>query len=497
MVNTFDKIKNEEMNSDCKKCKKRICTDCQKENDHDVGSVSDTNKTLATYHETLLKSLTFEYDRKRKQVNRQFLEVRTRNEVLHSKNVTSLKARRETLHRLVDELIDEDLITCHSQNSQLTEELNKAKRKHKEESEAVHEMLASFRKTPVSELNSKCFDDLKSRVQILKLDEYMYKYCDRMLYSEANEDRCMLGLQHIIGQVEEGECQDSVLKVSSFRYKDSPVYTICPVSRNKAWITHKGNQEFMLINLDGTVEDSIPKQTDNFFVTDDDDFITPNYRKEVVFKTDRNSKTTTVIKTSPLRPFHVGKALHGNILVTLVDSLSYSKTQNSRRLVQMISPRAEVIHTYEFGEDGTTPVLTIPSSPTQNFNTNVCVVNEYEVEPNTYRGNLCVFYEDGGLKFVYNGKSDKYGFLPQDICCDNLCNIICVNYFDDSVHVINSEGTLLTNLVLRIGFCRPNRGCLPKPSAIALYKDMLWEGSHTGDVIVYRYLNRYRSIFGR
>ena len=99
-------------------------------------------------------------------------------------------------------------------------------------------MLASFRKTPVSELNSKCFEDLKSRVQNLKLDEYMYKYCDRMLYSEANEDRCMLGLQHIIGQVEEGECQDSVLKVSSFRYKDSPVYTICPVSRNKAWITH-------------------------------------------------------------------------------------------------------------------------------------------------------------------------------------------------------------------------------------------------------------------
>ena len=125
MVNTFDKIKNEEMNSDCKKCKKRICTECpnSKENDHDVGSVSNTNKTLATNHETLLTSLTFEYDRKRKQVNRQFLEVRTRNEVLHSRNVTSLKARRETLHRLVDELIDEDLITCHSQNSQITDEL--------------------------------------------------------------------------------------------------------------------------------------------------------------------------------------------------------------------------------------------------------------------------------------------------------------------------------------------------------------------------------------
>ena len=233
----------------------------------------------------------------------------------------------------------------------------------------------------------------------------------------------------------------------------------------------------------------------SFFVSNDDGFTTPGYRKEVVLRMDSNCKTSTLINTSPLRRFHVGNGLYENMLVTLVDSLSYSKTQNSRRLVQMVTPRGEVIHTYEFDEDGVTPVLTIPSSPTQNFNTNVCVVNEYEVEQNIYRGSLCVFFEDGGLKFVYIGKSDKYGFLPQDICCDSLCNIICINYFDDSVHVINSEGIYLKHFVSNVGLCRPSRGCLPKPSATALYKDMLWEGSHTGDVAVYRY--QYISIFRR
>ena len=466
--------------------------------EHDVGPISDTNKTLATNHETLIEGLTLEYDRNCKRTSSQFLEVGTRNEVLHSHNVTSLKARRELLHCLVDELIDKDLLACESHNSKLTEQLNKAERKHKGECEAIHEKLASFWKTTVSELDTEYIEALKSRVQNLRSDIDVHEYCDRMVYHEADEDRCMRGLQDEIGKVGEGKGPETVNKVSSFRYKNSPVYTICPVSRNRAWLTYKGEKEFLLIKPDGTIEDSIPKQTNNlsFFVTDDDDFITPDYHKEVVLRMDRDCKTTTVINTSPLRPFQVGEALHGNILVTLVDSLSYSKTPNSRRLAQMITPRGEVIHTYGLGEDGSTPVFTLPFSPIQNHNSNVCVVNEYEVEPTKYRGNLCVFFEDGGLKFIYEGKSDKYVFIPQDVCCDSLCNIICVNYFDNSVHYIDSHGSLIRYLVFDCDIpCKFNRWSLPKPSAIALYKDMLWEGSHTGDIIVYHY--HYRTNFCR
>ena len=58
-----------------------------------------------------------------------------------------------------------------------------------------------FEKQTVYELNSKSFEYLKSQVQNLKLDKIMREYCDRMVYNEVDEDRCISGLQNIVGKV--------------------------------------------------------------------------------------------------------------------------------------------------------------------------------------------------------------------------------------------------------------------------------------------------------
>ena len=184
------------------------------------------------------------------------------------------------------------------------------------------------------------------------------------------------------------------------------------------------------------------------------------------------------MKTAPLRPFHVGEALDGNILVSLVDELSGTRTAQSQRKVQMVTPGGQVLHTYEFGEDGSTPVLTQPVCPTQNYNSNVCIMNSYEVDNDDYRGKVFVFHEDGGQKFIYEGHNTE--FNPRDICCDSLCKIICANIYDDSIHIIDSENTFLAYLLT-------SDTCLAGPLSLGLYSDALWVGSEHGEIAVYLY----------
>ena len=69
-----------------------------------------------------------------------------------------------------------------------------------------------------------------------------------------------------------------------------------------------------------------------------------------------------------------------------------------------------------------------------------------------------------------------------DICCDSMCNIISADRIpnNDSVHIIDCNGSFLKYLFTP-------ETCLPKPSSIALHKDVLWPGSYSGKVVVYRY----------
>ena len=123
------------------------------------------------------------------------------------------------------------------------------------------------------------------------------------------------------------------------------------------------------------------------------------------------------MNTSPLWTITVGKALNGNILVTLVEKWSRSRTADSKRIALMLTPEGEEIQSYEFDQDGVTPVLSFPTRPTQNYNSNICVLNHFKEEPNSYKANVCVFYEDGELKFVYNGQSED--FDPEGISLTN------------------------------------------------------------------------------
>ena len=191
-----------------------------------------------------------------------------------------------------------------------------------------------------------------------------------------------------------------------------------------------------------------------------------------------SGNSSTWMDTSPVWASCIGYALDENFLISLRDEHSGTRTEQSQRKVQMVSSCDLVLHTYECGEDGITPVLVCPRRVTQNYNSDVCVVNAYEVGTDAWNASVCVFYEDGGLKFIYSGHDGKLNL--RGISCESMCNIILVNFIDDSVHVISSEGSFLKYLFT-------SDTCLPQPRALALHRGVLWVGSMEGEVRVYGY----------
>ena len=476
-----DKHQNEEMDLYCKPCKKPICSKCVQTDHvgHDFETIAKWSRKLINNRVGFLNDLRSTFARKKKCNDRTVSETKCRNKNLLRKKLSSLEKKREEMHQAVDKLIDQQKKECKTNSENLSGDVQNLEKKMKEEEDAIMNMLDIFEKTTTKGLDIiEYYEKLCSRVNNMEMPIFC-EHNDRQVYYEGdiNDDQ----LKEIIGVVEESSSVPHIEdEVSHFSHKSVAVCNIRAISNDKAWVTYKDEKEFALMNTKGKCIQSVKNNTGrhSFFVTNDKSFIHFDYNKQLLLKIDLSGKTTKIKDTKPLYPLFVGEALDGNILVTLVDEDSLTRNAQSQRKVQMVMPGGKLLHTYEFGEDGSTPVLTKPCRPIQNYNSNVCVLNGYEVGADIYREKLVVFHEDGEFKFMYEGHGGE--FNPQDICCDSLCNVICTNYRDNSVHIIDSDGTFLAYLLT-------SDTCLADPISLGLHSDALWVGSHSGEVAVYRY----------
>ena len=476
----------EDKNLYCQTCRKPTFSESLKTDHkgHSVHNIAKLSKDLLENRATVIQDLNEEYGIKRNKCNRRIKDVKHRNETLFSRNINGLESKRQTLHKIVDEMIDQAEQECRSQNAQLSEGIREVESLHccLDKDVEFQSMLYTFQETPMTGLDIiEYYEKVRSKLESVEIEIDLDKYCDRLVFRKGKVDK--KEIQQMIGDVAEVKNIPRVVEeFSSFLYIKSPVYAICPISNDKAWIAYKDSREVRLLNKHGGLEDFVLSTASHpsFFMVDDRSFICVDYSRGFLLRKDHKHCyiDAQIIKRFPIGPVDVGKALNGNILVALVDELSYYRSSNSQRRVEMVTNKGEKLHTYEFDENRKTPVFTIPIKPIQNFNSNVCVVNQYMEAENKIRGNICVFHQDGMLKFIYSGKGAE--FNPQDICCDSLCNIICVNYIEDNVHIIDSDGIFLTNLLTKYI-------CPPLPTSVALHKNSLWVGSDTGDVRVYSY----------
>ena len=303
------------------------------------------------------------------------------------------------------------------------------------------------------------------------------KFCDKHVLDEGVIDHEILS--KMTGEIKLiPQDSNKVEMVASLQHEKRPVYSISPVSQTEAWVSYMFGKEFKLLGQDGRCIRSVKKDTKySSFIHQDGAFLVCCGDQNTILKIDIAGNSSVWMKTSPLRARFIGEALNGNVLISLVDEVSGSRTEQSQRKVQMVAPNGGVLQSYKYLGDGT-PVLTRPARLTQNYNSDVCVVNQYETTKDEWRGNICVFYEGGGLKFIYSGHEGD--FNPAGICCDPLCNILCINYCDCNIHVVSSEGSFMKHLLTRDTY-------ISLPVTLALHCGALWVGNHYGEVPVYRY----------
>ncbi|XP_062572803.1 uncharacterized protein LOC134234772 [Saccostrea cucullata] len=179
-----------------------------------------------------------------------------------------------------------------------------------------------------------------------------------------------------------------------------------------------------------------------------------------------SGSVSTVISTDPLVPYGICKSVDGGLLVTLTDEVSddHKLESHSRRLVSHITVTGDVIHEYEYQEDGQTRLFTEPYSVTQNSNSDICVVNR---KSHTTR-ELVILSPSGRMKSVYRGQNLAENFCPHGVVCDSLGNILVNDPRNKQIHLLSPDGEFLKFLL--------TDNEVNYPSTLSLYKSTLWVG---------------------
>ena len=474
-----DKHEEEEMDIYCKTCKRPTCTECLSTDHqgHELDTIPKLYRKIKNKRMDLIRNMEAKVSSVRTKNRRHIRNVKCRNEMLLKQNVGNAEKKRAELHRTVDDIIDFHIhyMTEHSQN--LGEEIDREVDKLQEDESELMKMLETFEKTTMVGLDLiEYYEKLNGKADTLRTLDISH-YGSKQVYQEGEMDRD--SLDKMIGQVSKiSTSANTVEMISSFQHKEKEISTICSLSDKEAWLTVP-DSTFNHFNRNGYHIKSVKNEASGLsFILHAGGFLVCNRKQNNILKINMSGKSSVWMDALPLEAWDIGEALNGNILISLYDKYSGTRSEQSQMIVRMVTPSGDVLHSYECGEDGITPVLTRPGRVTQNYNSDVCVMNQYEIAKGKARGNIYVFYEDGGFRFVYSGHGGE--FNPFDICCDALCNIICVNGFDNTIHVVSSEGSFLKYLFTR-------DTCVPKPRSLALHRGVLWVGSREGEVRVYRY----------
>ena len=412
-----DKHGEEEMDMYCKTCKRPTCTECLKteHHGHDLDTIPKLYRKIKNKRMDLIRNMEAKVNPVRTKNHRHIRNVKCRNETLLKQNLENAEKKRVELHRTVDDIVDSH-IQCMTEHSQkLGEEIDREVDKLQEDESELMKMLETFEKTTMVGLDLiEYYEKLKAKTDTLHTLD-ISQCCSKQVYQECQID--FNSLTKMIGEVSDiSTSTNSVDMISFFKHKDTLVHTMWPISDNESWLTYMDTGEFTLIHRDGRHIKSVTKDSFGLsFLLHDGRFLVCNPKQKNILKVDISGKSSVWMDTSPFEAGYIGEARNGNILISLRDEDSGTRTEHSQRSVRMVTPSVDVLHSYEFGEDGITPVLTCPGRVTQNYNSDVCVENLYEIAKDNWRGNVCVFYEDGGLRFSYKGNGEE--FTPSGICC--------------------------------------------------------------------------------
>ncbi|XP_061165875.1 uncharacterized protein LOC133174793 [Saccostrea echinata] len=270
---------------------------------------------------------------------------------------------------------------------------------------------------------------------------------------------------------------NEVTQINSFQYRDKPIYVLKAYDEDQCYIREYKSLYTEKVNKEGEREHEFSIIPYDMCMTDTGDVYFTDLGNKSIRCLSPSGSVSTVISTDPLAPIGICHSLDGGLLVTLRDNESdcYELESHSRSLVRHIKVTGDVIHEYEYQEDGQTRLFTVPHRVTQNSNSDICVVN---LTSDT-TGELVIMSPSGRMKSVYRGQNLKENFKPTDVVCDSLCNILVTDPPNNQIHLLSPDKELLKFLLTGNEVNHPCR--------LSLYKSTLWVGYREGLVKVFQY----------
>ena len=470
-LKSCDEHERKELSCFCKTCKKFICITCGQTSHH--GHVWDLISSIAKDRRVETPKLCQKIKKENlsscQEKLHTFKVIKRNREDFRSK----LEERRTTIVNLVNRIIDEEKEKCSGLEA-------KSKYRDLEKKLNYVEKMASCLESNIAAYND--FDLLEmeqgmlaalAQVESCNVDTAASTIT--FVPGKINEELIMGLIGSIEGLGANVNHSTSVCEIKTFHEFNDCIYIIAPLSGTQAWVGDNRHAEIKLLssqNKDVQCKELV--RTDVIALTNGD-FIVTDFSGQVIRLFTSAGNKSDIVSTKPLHPTWISTTQTGDILVTVKDDGDKYKLQpSSRRLVQRMTLKGKVLHTYEFRDDGVTRLFTEPYRTTENGNSDICVVNR----TSGLTGELIVLHGDGRVRATYRGQEGSK-LTPTDVACDSKNRIIVLDCNKEKcLHLLNLDGAFLRYLL-------PDTSDFPQ--TMALYRGTMWIGFDKGTVAVYKY----------
>ncbi|XP_062574109.1 uncharacterized protein LOC134235950 [Saccostrea cucullata] len=463
----------------CEDCDEFICVECAitDHRDHDPKTLptaaTERRRSLLKFLKRVKEEDLFETEKKIERIPKQIKE----NKELCDSEIKKLQrhcdeimARLTEIRNRHEQTIRDNLVKKNDQLKHVKSELDKKKRGIFDIMEFIEEKNSTMSDYSLIDNHR----ELREKLSELEVHMTNCEYSVRFTRGEIKEDY----LNSVVGKTIDLD-NIAVTQINSFQYGNDQISVLETFSEDQCYIREYQSQYLEKVNKEGEKEQKISFTLYDLCVAETGEVYFTDFRKtkKSISCLSPSGSVSTVISTDPLGPMGICQSVDGGLLVTLRDDESdrYKLDSHSRRLVRHITVTGDVIHEYEYQEDGQTRLFTFPYRVTQNSNSDICVVNS----KSKTTSELVIMSSSGRLKFVYRGQNLKKNFNPTDVVCDSLCNILVVDLNNYHVHLLRLDGEFLKFLL--------TDNEVKGPMRLSLFKSILWVGNNKGQIKVFQY----------
>ena len=461
----------------CEDCEEFICSKCVKEDhkDHDWITIP-TAATLRT--RGLLKAMTKIEEEDIKQIDEKIQEASQQMD----ENKKRCETEIERIQRHYDAILEKLEKMKHKHEKILRDSLesknadvSKIKLNLEEKKKRVLQRVKSLKENSGTMTDIILLKTHRELTKLLVTDSNSIEKSGFLFRYESGEINEAV-LESMMGQTFDAE-QITVTETDSFQWSGKPIVVLAGMTEDNRLLKDYESPYVVQVNKSGKKEKKINVNINDVCITDNNEVYVTDDKNKSISRLSPSGSVSPVFSTDPLVPVAICQTMDGGLLITLrdIESNLYQPNSESRRLVRHVTLTGDVIHEYEYQEDGQTRLFTFPRKVTQNGNTDICVMNRTSIAT----CELVILFFSGSLKSVYPEQDQRNKLDLIDLVCDSYSNIIVSELQNSSVHLLFPDGKFMRYLL--------TQNQVNHPTVLSLKKSTLWIGDYHGLVKVFQY----------